>query len=224
MKLALHSDFRDFYDHRFEPHDFCDAVLDRRMGSGMSRYACLQHLERMGLDVPFYGHVRDAHCLPPAENWVAHLEGKHGGKKWLLPARQVSNLPEGTLIVAHIDQLSGPSVSYRLLGIGHERFGLFYESDHPFLSNVSVNRPVEIGEISVADGFLTEPRGMLPPLWAIDFVTWRDSPEFFAVDWNVAPGLCGTPIAERFSADEIVRMITDYVRDSDYARMDSAKQ
>ncbi|MBW2031954.1 MAG: hypothetical protein JRJ31_23145 [Deltaproteobacteria bacterium] len=57
-KIAILSDFIDFYDHTFYPRGMADAIWDRRSRSSMSKAEQFALLERLGFDVPEHGMQR----------------------------------------------------------------------------------------------------------------------------------------------------------------------
>ena len=91
------------------------------------------------------------------------------------------------------------AVSYRHLQIGDRAFWIRYTSFNDWRSNCGD------GDID-----LIEERNIIPikqPLFAIDFVKYNNN--YYAIDFNIAPGIKGTGIEKIIPAKQVVELIKE---------------
>jgi hypothetical protein len=219
MKIALNSDFRDFYDHWFSLSEEADYTLNRTMVDGILKRDQFKLLEQLGFNTPLHGtpDVLEKQLAEEKTHVVLYCdELAHAGEgKYLhLGNKNFSKHKRYTYASAQIrtDRKADKGCqSTRLLFIGYRKFILCYTSNHSWMSNE--------GKVSIE--FIDEerPRNLTDkwaftkkwPILAIDYVVEKDTGKDFAIDFNSAPGLSGTPIEEMFSGLEVYQMIEEFV-------------
>ncbi|WP_424660473.1 hypothetical protein [Desulfofundulus sp.] len=207
-KVRLVSDFHDYYDHWF---DGCSAelVFERLSTGGMSRPQMLAYLRSLGLQVPFFGRVRDVYRytlrgyeeIPRSDTifaMVVHLDERaHRGEgKVMLSLRDALEKYPDHFAVQYIPALpSGLGLTWRYLQVGDKVFWLEYFSRDDWRSNCG---DVEIRVLSrERDGYNSRVRY---PLYAVDFIPAAG--KLYAVDFNIAPQIKGTGVEEFLPARE----------------------
>jgi hypothetical protein len=192
MKLVLFSDFTDYYDHCFdtisqpEPH----LTYKRLSRTEYTRSHVFDYLSKeLNLLTPTYGTVKEVREKLRAsyqEPYVVvyHDERAHRGDG--KSRMKLSAAPSDALCSVHIPSDS-TSLRLVLLGCRGQSFWLKYQSNHVWKSNVG-NVTIErtSGESNIV-------LSKLSPLSAIDFVVGFDG-LLYAVDFNTAPQLSGTPL------------------------------
>jgi len=227
-KVAISSDFIDFYDHAFFPRSFADVVWDRRSRTEMSKREQFALLEKLGFKTPEHGTVvRVYHNLKEkfpgfseelfdlyteTVKVVVYLdEFVHQGE-----GKVLSTLGDALKNHPHVycskfvqSQPSYPGIeyatSYRHLQIGRRSFCLRYGGFGSWMSNHAKEVEVEF----LFEGY--EGRGPLSshvpyPVFAIDMV--QSGPWLYAIDFNTAPGLSGTGIP--LSPQEIYQLVAEW--------------
>lgn len=217
MKIALASDFRDYYDHRFElPHRPHDYLFERYAKGGMSKREQFALLDSILALTPMHGLVRDVAERGRGKvlEVVVYLdEYAHAGegKVRMATIRALREYPDH-YCCAFIPTGFQRAVSIRHLQIGNRGWRLQYEvKGDEWRSNCGA---VEIKLLSEW-GAWERGRDMLAkyPLFAIDFVglmsrDWRD---LRAIDFNTAPGLKGTGIEAVLSPQEVCDLISEHI-------------
>ncbi len=223
MKLALDSDFRDYYDHWFDYFSVGgkpEQTLRRQSRQGLPKRDQFTLLEECGFTVPLHGHVFEVApnvttpWLVVYDDEMAHCgEGKalwHRTKASLEVPNQYCSvfIPSTEDPVVH-------AVSMRLLAIGDRLWWLKYESNG-WMSNHADNVDVTvIGETLSREQYALEESfefGHLGeyPLFAIDFVKAKDG-RLMAIDFNSAPGLKGTGMENLMPSKGVVEAIKSYL-------------
>ncbi|MHB1681532.1 MAG: hypothetical protein ACYCYO_01710 [Bacilli bacterium] len=209
MKLMLCSNFVDYYDHHF---DLTGRPFPRFSQGGMSRRQMFAFLKRVGLEVPIHGIVRELYERMEAYDQeypestmdlVVYLdETAHRGEgKIHLGFKEALDVYPNQFASMYIHPPQDLAQSTRYLAVGDRAFWLRYESIDDWRSNCGDVRITVLRE---------EKRGryLIPfALYAIDFVPIGQLNEQLAVDFNVAPGIRGTGVEERLSAQEAVEAI-----------------
>lgn len=214
MKLLLRSDFRDYYDHHFDillkpeiHHVFHRTAKDRT-----SRLDLLDYMSgQMNLLTPTYGTVREV-----ADKLRFSHEDKHlvvytnpyahrgDGKERVTLKSALKRYPNKDCSL-YLKPDEGTK-SYRLLSIGHSiRYLMSYESTHTWKSNV--------GDVDIE--LLENPPKITShhyPMFAVDFVISGGIP--YAIDFNSAPGLAGTPVESLIDPKTIVKEIKEWMIES----------
>jgi len=199
VKLALRSDFVDFYDLAFDARLPGVPVFQRFSRDAADRVTLLRALRlTLGENVPTFGTARD--CLRGWDDdsmWVAHFDPfAHRGEGKVVLAAGVLRRehPPETIVVKYIDGNRGRSL--RHLQIGRRAFLLHYESADDWRSNCGDVRVMVSGRAHP----MTEATW---PLLAVDYVT-DGSGRLWAIDLNTAPGMTGTGIEDLMTPDEVV--------------------
>lgn len=227
-KVAINSDFIDFYDHAFYPRAAADLVWDRRSRNDMSKADQFALLENLGFKVPEHGKVSDVYTklrekFPGFTSKVFNLyaetirvvvyldEFAHAGEGKILttlgdalreyPCLYCSRFVESEPSFPGIEY----ATSYRHLQIGRRFFCLRYGGFGSWMSNHAKEVEVEF----LFEGH--EGRGPLSshvpyPVFAIDMV--QSGPWLYAVDFNTAPGIDGTGIP--LSPQEIYQLVAEW--------------
>jgi hypothetical protein len=220
MRIALDTDYWDYYDHWFEaPHRPHDIVWARHATGGLSRRDMFAYLASLGLRTPAHGSVRDlankmlaGYAPDTARNLAETLE-------LVVYTDEMAHAGEGklklTLTAAlheyadHLAAIYLPGnfaclgVSLRYLRVGRRQFWLRYASANDWRSNCGEVTIEVLGEEKAAAG--AEWSAIALPLYAIDFLPAHGG--LSAVDFNTAPGLWGTGIEDRLPAQEVYREI-----------------
>lgn len=193
-RVRLRSDFLDYYDHHFDR----DGIMYWRLANGgITRAAALKLLKLCNFPVPRWSMRVPDGIKPEAMVVVHHDQNAHRGDgKELVAAR---NAPPNTLVEEYIDGSYGESTRY--LQIGDKSFWLSYKSKDDWRSNVG---DVDITLIREADN--EHKHISVLPLFAIDFVTAKDRTQY-AIDFNSAPGIGGTPIEALLKPAQVVALI-----------------
>lgn len=207
-KLGLSSDFRDYYDHAFDvPWDSLIPMLDRKMNSGPPKLDQLKLMGNCGIPVP---QINPGGLSPETQVVVITDERAHCGEgKLKVSYAEAREAYYGCPYLEFIASGVG-ALTYRFLKIGSRRLILRYKSKHPWMSNVGDVSITLVGEESeTVRKFLShhEPLDVYP-LYAIDFVP-RDFTELVAVDFNVSPGIKGTPVQEILKPMEVYDLIKE---------------
>ena len=202
MKLKLLSNFNDYYDHWF---DLDGNVFKRTTNSGMIRGRMFSFMRSHGLTVPIYGIVQHLeNYLYPDKKVVVYLdENKHCGEgKQLLTLGEACKLYPFKLCTEYLvnENPFGYAVSYRHLQIGNRAFWIKYISYTDWRSNcgegdielIEERKPIEIPH---------------KPLFAVDFV--EKSGIYYAIDFNISPGIRGTGIEDIIPPKEVVDLIKE---------------
>lgn len=215
IKLALQSDYRDFYDSAFDLKAPETYVLQRNsQADGFGRDALFNFLQASGWKTPRYGIV-GTDDLFFAHKWVVYDNlWQHCGYGKRVTERIDEKADHGKLAAEFVGPVCGQTG--RILQIGGRAFLLRYKSSTDWRSNVG---DVEIGLIRELPrvGFNSVPHW---PLQAVDFVTrsgdwmslgsveeYQQHPEVYAVDLNSAPGMRWTGIDKTLTADEVFEEI-----------------
>jgi len=204
-KIAIDSDFIDFYDYAFCSRYNADIIWERRSRTAMSKRKQFAFLEQQGLETPNHGTVAEVFEKSKADY---QLEDDHFAKMSELAAVVVyldeyAHCGEGKLKVPlklalerHPNKYysefiqttpSCNAVSYRYLQVGKKSYWLRYTGYNSWMSNHAEKVDVE---------YLCPNNGkFIPtvdyPVFAIDFIMGR---VFYAIDFNTAPGLKDTGI------------------------------
>lgn len=214
IKVRLLSNFIDYYDHHFDGYT-SEMVFERKSTGGMRRQEMLEYLKSLKLNVPLFGkpaeicnQLRQRYNMPDdvvdfPQYVVIHLdETAHCGEgKIRLPLNDALKSYPDHLAVEYIFALpSGLGQSWRYLQIGDKKFWLRYTSKNDWRSNYG---DVEIEMVyREEDGYHPE---IDAPLFAIDFIVAQG--EFYAIDFNIAPGIKGTGIENTLHGREVVEAI-----------------
>lgn len=219
MKIALLSDFHDFYDHAFDIGNV-DATFSRISTGGLSRPEMLSHLEAYcKVKVPLHGQVKslkekllgklaylgNSKLIDDYMNGCMDVvvyvdEYAHGGvgKIKINVMEAVAQYPNHYASEFIPANPKGLGESLRYLRLGRRQFWLRYWSMDDWRSNCGdVHIKVLGEELAKSDSDLIR---LQEPLVAIDFVK---ADKLYAVDYNIAPGLSGSGIENFISPSEI---------------------
>ena len=169
-------------------------------------------LKRVGLEVPIHGIVQEMYArmeeyeretVESTMDLVVYLdEMAHRGEgKIRLGFKEAQDAYPNRFASMYIHPPQDLAQSTRYLAVGDRAFWLWYESVDDWRSNCGDVRIAVLGE---------EKAGRYPipfALYAIDFVPIGKQNARLAVDFNVAPGIRGTGVEERLSAQEAVEAI-----------------
>ncbi len=224
-KVKLDSDFIDYYDHYLDVEG--ELILHRRMASGLNRMEMYKALNMIGLKTPKFGMVAELYKdLGTQNGGVAGLKASGYGK--------VMELVVFTDINAHAGEgkekmsLDDAREKYpghfaaqfiptartfasrteRLVVAGNHQFWLEYTSKDDWRSNS--------GDVTITEIDNRYDRGMRgriyeikAPLYAIDFVAVGH--ERLAIDFNISPGIKGTPVQDKLTGEQMARTIKDRI-------------
>lgn len=217
MRIALKSDFRDYYDHWFEaPHPTHTRLWERYARGGPGRPDLFAYLDDFGLRTPTHGSTRRVVEQALADHTPGVRAGlmkclelvvytdpfahQGAGKIKVTMAEALDAYPNHFAVERIPANPEGLGESLRYLRIGRRQFWLRYASANDWRSNA--------GEVTVE--ILGEEKPLLDvgydgiawPLFAIDFIrAWGCGP-LYAVDFKAAPGLAGTGIEHYLPARE----------------------
>lgn len=225
-KIALYSDFRDFYDYMFSS---AGNEVFHRIAHDRSMNKIVQNdiMVKLGLKTPSFNRVKDQRLGSPLDNIVVYTDPDlHCGDGKILTDFNHA-------LDAYPNHWSAPWVnttgeydraeSHRLLQIGNRAWWLRYSGVGGWMSNHCGETSITVeGECEALD---RENSSHLAgwPLFAIDFVIPVNTPiddDFqyvidngFAIDFNSAPGLRGTGMNDILSAAEIYDLICESMID-----------
>ena len=203
MKIAIDSDFWDFYDHAFSPRYCADVTWERKTKTSMSKRDQFRLFEASGLKVPLHGTVsqvyerlkkeyslKDSHktTFENLFSLVVYLdEYAHGGLgKIHLPLKlAVERYPQKYCSEYVSTPYSSNAVTYRYLQIREKVFWLKYTGCDSWMSNHARKVYVEY----LCPGRQTLGLEVEFPMFAVDFIPAH---VLYAIDFNTAPGLRDT--------------------------------
>jgi len=219
VKIAIDSDFWDFYDHAFSPRYCADVLWERKTRTSMSKRDQFCLLEKLGFKLPIHGTITEVYERIRAEyefdehmfNKAAELfslvvyldEYAHRGRgKLCVPLKiALEQYPE-KYCTEFIQTTPSPhAVSYRYLRIGDRAFWLQYTGYDSWMSNHAKKVLIEF----LCPSRHTLDLGIPYPMFAIDFIPGH---VLYAIDLNTAPGLQGTGVP--LTADEIYEFVRDW--------------
>lgn len=201
MKLRLVSNFIDYYDHWFDID--CKNQYRRVTTDGMNRGQMFLFMKQYHLITPIYGivkHLKYANYFELDEKVVVYIdENIHCGEgKLLMTLEEAYQKYPNCLCTQYLNNnVFGYAVSYRHLQIGNRAFWIRYTSFTDWRSNCGDG---DIDLIEEREPILT---GI--PLFAIDFVQYNN--DYYAIDFNIAPGIKGTGVEKIISAKQVVELI-----------------
>lgn len=218
LKIAIESDFWDFYDHAFYPRYRADIVWERKSRTSMSKREQFRLFENHGLKVPIYGTVREVYRRVKAEydfegelfnkainlfSLVVYLDeyAHRGLGKVCVPIKVALEQYPDKFCTEFIQTTPSPhAVSYRYLQVGHKAFWLKYTGYDSWMSNHA--RKVDIEYLCPSRHILH--LDIRCPMFAIDFIPGR---VLYAIDLNTAPGLrdTGIPLSPKDIYDLVER-------------------
>jgi hypothetical protein len=215
IKLSLNSDFHQYYDAWFDQDlNQCGRwkQFDRLSNSDeISRYRMFLNFYEWKLNTPEFGFI--GYDLSFNEHkFVVYSDAySHAGEEKILANRFAAESMLGKLYSKYIK--SSPfSSSYRYLKIGNKEFYLYYCSDDDWRSNcgnVTINLLDKMWAKNKFPFMGNVPQNIWPML-AIDFVEEWETGKFYAIDFNCAPGIDGTPIEDMYSGKEIVNLLKEW--------------
>ena len=205
-RIAIDSDYLDFYDHAFYSPYNADIVWERRCSRGMSKRKQFAFLEQQGLKTPNHGTVAEVYQKirkdyflskglfhKSARNLAAVIvyldEYAHRGLGKLRVSIELALDQYPNKYCSEFIQTtpSCDSVSYRYLQVGKKSFWLRYTGHDSWMSNHAEDVEVEC-LCANEDKFKF---GVDCPVFAIDFIPGR---ALYAIDFNTAPGFKETGI------------------------------
>ncbi len=225
--VKLSSDFVDYYDHFFDLDS--KITLSRKMKAGPNRIEMYKMLNMIGLKTPKFGMVAELYKdLGSQYGGVAALKDSkydqiielvvyldlnaHAGEgKVKLSLEEAREKYPGHFASQYIPTAkSFMSRTERLLCAGDHHFWMEYLSKDDWRSNAG---EVTINELDVRykDSLNGRIHEIKLPLFAIDFVAVGR--ERLAIDFNISPGIKGTPVEHMMSAEEMANSIKDRVGD-----------
>lgn len=213
MKVKLLSDFVDYYDHWF---DLEGIEFKRYSRSGMDRFAMFRFMEKLRINTPDYGTVREIHeqnqrktkAGREASCWqkvVVHLDvNAHRGEgKVLMSIDEAYETYPDKFCVGFIHPTAFMPCTIRYLRVGNRFFWLEYTSNDPWRSNCGSEINIKITRHGTIDEFNYV--NLDEPLFAIDLVDGRMNKYItgsWAIDYNIAPQIRGTGVEEILSAKD----------------------
>jgi len=197
MKLQLKTDFLDYYDHWF---DVQGQLFERISTSGMNRLQMLDFLSERQVQTVPYGYVHEFRGHSSFEELVVYTNpmSHRGEGKVKLTVKEACDKYPDNLCSLFLSE-NQKAVSYRHLQIGEIFVWLKYESLTDWRSN---NGDVEI---EIIDYFYERPYAIDIPLFAIDFIMFKE--KLYSMDFNIAPQIKGTGIETLIKSKEIVELI-----------------
>lgn len=222
IDIRLISDFTDYYDHwlgsRLRPgaDPGPGPVLHRCSHDGLSRVWALNYLRNIGLTTPAFSFSSsDLDMMLECYNAVvvySDLYAHRGEGKMLMrrgdpwpPPGWPADVQAPRLIVEYIPSYM-PVGSTRLLYIGTLRAVLRYDSNDPWRSNCG-------SDVEIVEGrsFPPEPSEQRYPLMAIDYVADQRDGRWYAIDFNTAPQLRGTPLQQSMPAKMVAQELAGWI-------------
>lgn len=197
IRMALASDFRDYYDFAFYPPERAAVVFTRHALTTVRRRDDFAALVSMGYTTPKHGLVRSLAADGPEGAIVVYTnERAHrgDGKELCSPRLARAHYADlyGSRFVGEYPPVVPPK-SYRELWVGDRRFMLVYASDDVWRSNVGSDVAVQyLEELRPPEPSAATQRHPDQALYAVDLV--RHNGVSYAVDFNTAPGLAGSGI------------------------------
>lgn len=224
-QVILVTDFHDYYDHWFGRRAVASLgnipTIWRRsdgVGVDLNRIQALRYMQELGLVVPAYAVDSEGitQLLIDHGAVVVHddLNAHQGRGKRLITRDDDWSHEDWPLAVRYVSPSRHPdgprAESFRLLGAGDLRFGLYYYSTGgDWRSNVATIREEVVIE-TFPYSILPKPARQDFALFAIDYV-WCDVQEkFLAIDFNTAPQLKGTPIEMAMVASGIAEALAEW--------------
>jgi hypothetical protein len=228
-KVKLISDFMDYYDIYF---DFEGTHWERKCQTPVKKREDFARMAAMGLHVPPNGLIVDLaeaipyeYLLEVGDNADVVLytgETEHAGLgKLKMNIMEAYEGFDGTWASMYIEGFSAYPQTTRWLKVGNEQMWLTYTSlDDSWRSNAGDVAIIWANEIpwtpkgvdinKVVD-FEKETRGI--PLCAIDFVC-SHARTWYAIDFNTAPGLQGSPVENWIPGRDVAQLIKDYLEET----------
>jgi len=231
-KIAIDSDFLDFYDHAFYSRYNADIVWERRSRTNMSKRKQFAFLEQQGLATPIHGTVMRVHekmregylhdktffekCSGKLFYVVVYLdEYVHRGLgKLQVPLKlALDHYPHRYCSQFIQTTPSSHAVSYRYLQVGKKSFWLRSTGHDSWMSNHA--EKVDVEYLCTNEDMFKFTVGY--PVFAIDFIPGK---VLYAIDFNTAPGLKDTGIPLK-DPHEIYELIDEWYRER---RLSTAKE
>lgn len=231
--MKLRSDFVDYYDHAFSNKG---KVFNRKSTIGPDRREMLFMMHHLGLKVPTHGLVKELYTnllknFSSAEEFKASkvhdhykvvvyhdIKAHRGDGKSLMTATEANEKYPDAYGSQYLPSRLDKPKSWRYLAIGHRHFWMEFTSNDTWRSNAGevdikmFTRP-ETEQADRVYGVDLIAKGIKLPLFAIDFVppsTHGSSQHLTAVDFNVSPGLRGTPVENELDPSEVASLIEEY--------------
>lgn len=223
MKLYLESDFHNWYDHAFDSRYDSEAEPFRRVSTdGMNRKEMFEFLDySLWLHIPINGTVQEVFeqrfgkSAKFFENHIVlyHDITSHSGEnKELIRANQALKQYPDTFCSVYIKHKDWEEhsfgISYRYLKIGKNHYWLKYTSYDDWRSNNGNVKIELLDNIERFDNVLYIPSYV--PFFAIDFIADKYE-DFYAIDYNIAPGLKWTGIEQILSPNDVYKLIVEGV-------------
>ncbi len=236
-RVAIVSDFIDYYDHAFCPRYEAEVVWDRRSRNDMSKADQFALLEKLGFKVPEHGKVSDVYTKL-REKFLPACRGQSG--RGFTP--EIFNLYAETIrVVVYLDEFAhrGEGKILTTLGDALREYPYLYcsrfvesEPSFPGIEYATSYRHLQIGRRSFClryGGFGSwmsnhakeveveflfegyEGRGPLSshvPYPVFAIDMVQSGPWLYAVDFNTAPGIDGTGIP--LSPQEIYQLVAEW--------------
>lgn len=198
LKIAVKSDFIDYYDYAFDSIYDADYILKRYSRSGMNRIEMFDFLKSVGLKIPKVGTCSE--LTTDCSRVVVYLDvNAHRGEgKILLSANDAKELYPHHFASEYIPLNYG--ISYRLISIGKRSWMLRYSSND-WRSNCG---EVKIELLKEVENNLSINR----PLYAIDFVGNIEDP--IAIDFNIAPQVKGTGLGRILKPKDVYQLMIEW--------------
>jgi hypothetical protein len=209
-KVAIISEFVDYYDHAFDSILFHhDIVWERSIRNGIKRRDIFKALDNVGLLTPLHGEVDKIVPLllkddNDKEVVIYTDEYAHCGTgKIKLPAKAAMEWA-GCYCSEYIKPQTKNAVSFRILRIGIKCWLLKYTGINSWMSNSAEDVNIEL--ISELDNVKTVMRNS--PMLAIDYVLDGNMPQY--IDINTAPGLKWTGLEDVLHPSDVYKLVVDY--------------
>lgn len=208
-KIAIVSEFLDYYDHAFDSILFKpEIVWKRTVNNGIKRRDIFKTLDTVGLLTPLHGivdKVVEALKEEKGKELIIYTdEYAHcGNGKIKLPVSAAMEW-SGCYCSEYIESQNENATSYRILRIGNKSWLLRYIGYNSWMSNSA--KEVDIEVLSALRDIKTVMRNS--PMLAIDYVI-KDNVAYY-IDINTAPGLKWTGIEDILKPQDVYELVVDY--------------
>lgn len=217
MSLVLISDFKDYYDNRFQPaweHKPGEPAIQRLRSARPPRREIFRRLDRMGLLTPRHGTVRDL-----AEQWendnlylfqvVVYLQDQGGKPNVRVGIREaLQRWPRAYASLFIPQEVPGLGHMLRMIKVGREAFWIEYQSRNDWRAEHGANTSRFLGRDHY-DLATTVPL----PLCQIDFLPRGEGRQrLLAINLDTAPALKGTGIEHFLTPDDVHQLLADATR------------
>jgi hypothetical protein len=217
MKIAILSDWSDWYDHAFASKYACDVVWKRYTRAWTTRENDYEFLIRQGLKVPRHGSPEElkADGVETVVHYIDPYAHAGEGKEVLHIDDAIARSYPKMFCSEYLGERTENARSTRTLAVGYRMFRLAYSSD-TWQSNVGDveielieqfdirgDKPHSDWAIDIAYSRWAYEFHKRSPIWAIDYI--GDT----VIDWNPSPGTKWAMIDHMMTASEVYKEVCD---------------